>query len=200
MDADGNHVCLLVGPRGSGKSHYAKRLQESYPGLVIISRDEILIRKFGSIHTSPYTGEQWYAMELMHRLLRRRLCLNKDTTILLDCWTGDHDERRELVQQLRGYGAARVTALYFMTPLELVDSWFWLKPGIAKIGEKTKPGEEGLVYYSPQTPSHDYQTFHRLASTIDSDGFDQVIRINPLVGPIQMRLPDGYDEVVRIGL
>jgi len=30
-----------------------------------------------------------------------------------------------------------------------------------------------------ETPLHDYKIFHLLASDIDSDGFDKVVRINP---------------------
>ena len=86
-------VYLLVGQRGSGKSSYAKRLLANQPELSHISRDEILVRKFGSTDTNPYGGAQWYALEVMHRLLRFVLRTRPMTKIILECWTGDSEGR-----------------------------------------------------------------------------------------------------------
>lgn len=172
-------VYLLVGQRGAGKSHYAKRLLANQPKLSLISRDEILMRKFGSTGTNPYGGAQWYAFEVMQRLLRFVLQTRPITNIVLDCWTEDSKGRISLVQKLREYGATRVVALYFVTPREIVNSWFWLKPGIAKIEEMKSRNGENLVYFSADAPLRDYNMFHRLALKIDSDGFDEVIRIDP---------------------
>lgn len=172
-------VYLLVGQRGAGKSAYAKRLLANQPELLFISRDEILVRKFGSTDTNPYGGAQWYAIEVLHRLLRFVLRTRPITKIILDCWTGDSEGRASLVQKLREYGATRVVALYFVTPREVVSSWFWLKPGIAKIEEMGKRDGDNIVYFSADAPLRDYDTFHRIARHIDSDGFDQVIRIDP---------------------
>lgn len=172
-------VYLLVGQRGSGKSSYAKRLLANQPELSHISRDEILVRKFGSADTNPYGGAQWYVLEVMHRLLRFVLRTRPMVKIVLDCWTEDSKGRASLVQKLREYGATRVVALYFVTPREIVNSWFWLKPGIAKMEEMRSRNGENLVYFSADAPSRDYDAFHRLAKKIDSDGFDEVIRIDP---------------------
>lgn len=172
-------VYLLVSQRGAGKSHYAKLLLANQPDLSLISRDELLMRKFGSTDTNPYGGAQWYILEVMHRLLRFVLQTRPATKIVLDCWTGDSKERSLLVKKLREYGATRVVALYFITPREVVSSWFWLKPGISKIEEMRKRNGEKVVYFSADAPLHDYGAFHRLAKNIDSDGFDQVIRIDP---------------------
>lgn len=179
-------VYLLVGQRGAGKSCYAKRLLANQPGLSLISRDEILVRKFGSTDTDPYGGAQWYASEVIHRLLRFVLRTRPMINIVLDCWTGDGKGRALLVQKLREYGATRVVALYFVTPREVVSSWFWLKPGIAKMEDMGKRGGENLVYFSADAPSRNYDTFHRLARCINSDGFDQIIRIDPQTKPIIM--------------
>lgn len=174
-----NDVFLLVGQRGSGKSHYGKRLIEADPKLQVISRDEILIRRYGSVHTDPYSGAGYYAYEIMDRLLRRKLATQTRARLLLDCWTGDSRERKNLLKKLRYYGADRVVALYFITPLTIVENWFWSKPGIAKIGEiRTRQGE-GLSFFSENAPRHDHELFHELAAKIDSDGFDEVVRINP---------------------
>lgn len=172
-------VYLLVGQRGSGKSYFANRLLTNQSDLVLVSRDEILVRKFGSTDTSPYGGERWYAGNVLDRLLRFILHTRTNVGIILDCWTGDSAERASVVRKLREYGATRVVAIYFLTPLEAVNSWFWLKPGIAKFEEMGKHGGEKLVYFSPTAPAHDYELFHRLAKRIDHDGFDAVLRIDP---------------------
>jgi hypothetical protein len=99
--------------------------------------------------------------------------------IILDCWTGDSDERKLLMRKLREYGATRVVAIYFLTPIEAVNEWFWLKPGIARFGDMGKCEGEKLVYFSDSAPAHDYEVFHRLAKEIDRDGFEQVIRVDP---------------------
>jgi len=174
-----NIVYLLVGQRGSGKSYYAKRIAENQSGLSVISRDEILVRLFGSADLGAYGGEHFFASEVMRRLLRRKLSTQAGLRLMLDVWTGDGIERERLIAKLRQYGANRVVALYFITPLDAVSVWFWKKPGIARISKmKTKKGE-GLVFFSDDAPAHDYKVFHRLASSIDSNGFDQVVRVDP---------------------
>jgi hypothetical protein len=173
------HVYLLIGQRGSGKSHYVERLVANQPELSVASRDEILIRKFGSTDTSPYTGEQWYAMEVLHRFLRFVLGTRPKVKLLLDCWTEESRDRILLIQKLREYGATRVTALYFRTSREVVSTWFWLKPGIAKMGEMSSRPGEGLMFFREDAPSRDYAIFHRRARHINSDGFDEVIRVDP---------------------
>lgn len=176
---EGNVVYLLVGQRGSGKSHYAKQLIEKQPELSAVSRDEILIRLCGSTHADPYSGVHFFAYQIMHRLLRRKLSTQKELSLILDMWTESSRDRKRLIRTLKEYGATRVVALYFTTPVEVVSSWFWKKPGIAKMKEmRTRQGEE-LIFFSEDAPARDHKLFHKLASHIDSDGFDEVIRIDP---------------------
>ncbi len=174
-----NNVFLLVGQRGSGKSYYGKRLVENHPELTVVSRDEILVRRFGSVHTDPYSGAGYYAQEILYRLLRRKLGTQTNVKLLLDCWTRDSRERKNLLRKLRSYGANRVVALYFVTPLKTVETWFWQKPGIAKIRDMKNHQGERLSFFSDDAPRHDHELFHKLASKIDSDGFDKVMRIDP---------------------
>ena len=179
-------VYLLIGQRGSGKSEYAKRLIANQPGLVLVSRDEILVRFFGSADSSPYGGEQWYALKVMHRFLRFMLRKRQQVKIILDCWTGTSEDRATLIRLLKEGGATKVVALYFVTPRKTVESWFWQKPGIAKLCEMKFHNKENKVYFSEDAPSRDYLAFHKLARNIDSDGFDEVIRINPRKSLIQL--------------
>lgn len=173
------HVYLLTGPRAAGKSEYSKKLLAAQQDLHLVSRDEIMVRLFGSEHSDPYSGGHFYATEEMYRVLCQNLSAQGKVRIVLDTWTGESSERKALLMKLRGFGATRVTALYFITPIELVDEWFWKKPGIAKMGEMRGHQGEGLVFYSEDAPRRDYQMFHKLAFGIDSDGFDVVVRVNP---------------------
>ena len=114
------------------------------------------------------------------RLLRRVLVTRTNLKLVFDYWTGESRARQNLNRWLREHGAKRTVALYFVTPLPLANEWFWKKPGIAKMEEMSTRQNEGLCFYSKGAPSRDYEVFHELASGIDSDGFDEVIRINPL--------------------
>ena len=181
-----NTVYLLVGPRGSGKSHYTKDLVLRNPSLSVVSRDEILIRRFGSTDTDPYSGCQYYVREIMYRLLRQKLSMKTGVRLVLDTWTGSRDERRDVIARLRRCGATRIIALYLITPVESVKEWFWLKPGIAKIGEMSKKQGQGFVFFCEDAPERDYTLFHKLAKGIDSDGFDKVVRVNPLEPIIEL--------------
>ena len=181
-----NTVYLLVGPRGSGKSQYTKGLIERNPSFSIISRDEILISEFGSTDTNPYTGAQHYAQEILNQLLREKLSQEMGIKIILDTWTGDKEDRQAVIRRLRGFGATRIIALYFITPVEQVREWFWRKPGIAKIAEMREKQGHGFVFFSEDAPERDYSTFHKLAKGINSDGFYKVIRVNPLEPVVEL--------------
>jgi hypothetical protein len=174
-----NVVYLLVGQRGAGKSYYANKLIRNNPKLTLVSRDEILVRLFGSVHRNSYMGDHHLAENEMHLLLKSGLAKQTDIRLILDTWTGEGLERNILINKLRKYGAKKVIALYFITSPDVVNLWFWEKPGIAKAEEWEEKKNEDLVFFPEDTPLHDYKLFHLLASDIDSIGFDRVIRVNP---------------------
>jgi hypothetical protein len=174
-----NCVYLLVGQQGAGKSEYARRLIKQHPELFFVSRDEILMKEFGTVFLDSYSGGHVYAYELMYRLLQDTLSAQRGITMILDTWTGDRNDREHLIARLREYGADRVAALYFVTPLPLVELWFWQKPGVAKISEMRAHQGEGFTFFCEDAPKRDYQMFHKLAKDIDLEGFDEVIRIDP---------------------
>jgi hypothetical protein len=182
MESD-NTVFLLVGPRGSGKTSYIGRLLESQSELSAVNRDEIFVRLFSSTHGSAYGGEINAVKLITGRLLRFKLSTQRNSKIVLEYWTGESRDRQNLTTELRKYGASKVVALYFVTPGELVSEWFWKKPGVAKVSDIKNQHPEGTVFFSESTPSRDHEVFHQFAAGIDSDGFDEVIRINPL-GPL----------------
>ncbi len=175
----GNTVYLLVGQQGAGKSYYANKLIEDNPELILVSRDEILIRLFGSVFRNSYMGDHHHAENEMHLLLKSTLAKQNGVKLILDTWTGESLERNILINKLRKYGAKYVIALYFITPPEIVNLWFWKKPEVAKAKEWHTKKNQGLIFFHEDAPSHDYKIFHQLAENIDYDGFDRVIRINP---------------------
>ena len=171
-------VILTVCTRAAGKSTFCENVVAIDPSIAYISRDQILIELFGSTNLSPYGGGHMYAIEKMWEAVQEKICSTEK--IILDTWNGNHGERQAIIRKLRQYGADRVVSWYFVTPLKFVEEWFWQKPGIAKLSEMRDRQGQGLVFYSEDAPRHDYNLFHKWASDIDLDGFDQVIRINPV--------------------
>jgi len=172
-------VIVTAGTRAAGKSTFCEKTIALIPSIVEVSRDKILIELFGSTSLSPYGGGHYYAYEKMWEAVKKVLQAPK-VTMILDVWNGDSEERKSIIKQLRKLGADRVVVWYFTTPVETVSEWFWRKPGIAKMGD-TSPRTDGKVgYYSEDAPVNDHKLFHLYAEDIDSDGFDEVIRVNPL--------------------
>lgn len=177
-------VYLLVGPRGAGKSTYASAIVKERPDFFLMSRDAIIVELYGSEHTDPYSGAGYHAMNTLYARLNQKLSGETKKAIVLDCWTRDSQERQTLIARLREYGAGKVIALLLTTPLAFVEQWFWKKPGIAKMQDIGKLQGKGFVFYMEDAPERDFALFHELAKNIDEDGFDQIIRVDPLQAPI----------------
>jgi hypothetical protein len=172
-------VYLLTGPRGSGKSHYGQLLVQRQPELAWISRDEILVQNFGSVTLDSYSGGHFLVAKLVREQLQALLQKEGDTRILLDYWTGTNDERARWLTFLRQCGVDSVDVLYFNTSVDLVNQWFWMKPGVARISEMPARPNEGLVFYCESSPSRDHRLFHEFAVGIEKLGFDQIIQVDP---------------------
>ncbi|MCP6726446.1 MAG: ATP-binding protein [Patescibacteria group bacterium] len=173
-------IIVTVGPQASGKSSFCERVVTLDPLIMLVSRDTILTELFGGTLLSSYTDAHMYALEQMWEVVEEQL-KSSSLKMILDTWNGSSDERHQIIRKLRYLGADRITAWYFVTPIESVEAWFWQKPGIAKIGEMRTRKDEGLVFYLEDAPRRDYEIFHRLASGITSEGFDAMVKINPLV-------------------
>ena len=174
-------VILTVGPQGSGKSSFCEKAVALDPSLTLISRDKILYELFGSVFLDAYSGGHYHAYEVMWERVKEQVEATSDSRIILDTWNGGSRERRAIIERLRELGVGRVVAWYFVTPVETVSEWFWNKPGIAKSSEMCARSGQGLTFFSDKAPKHDYKLFHKWARDIDLDGFDEVVRINPLV-------------------
>ena len=165
-------VLLTSGPRGSGKSTYVKEEQVRYPDIITFSRDEVLISLFGKTSLNPYEGGHEYASKILFQKVQECLSLDaQKQTIILDYWNGFSSQREAIIKRLRDLGADKVFCLQFITPLETCIEWF-----------KQKPDSDS---HSEGSIRHDYRLYHEQARTIQEDGFDAVIQINPL----QFQLP-----------
>ena len=171
-------VIVTVGPRASGKTSFCEKVIVVDPSIVYVNRDNILVELFGESSLDPYSGDHIYAYKRMWEVIKQQLN-PEDARVILDTWNGDADDRRLIIKNLREHGADRIIAWLFVTPIKLVEEWFWKKPGIAKISEINKQGE-GLVFYSEDAPRRDFRIFRQLVSDIGSDGFDEVIKVNPI--------------------
>lgn len=182
-------VYVPIGPRAAGKSTACTDVRKNKPHYKIISRDGLLDRFFGGVHQDPYNGAHNSAVAVVKRLLQRALDRGREH-IILDTWTEEDMERVQLIQSIKELGADRVVAIYFTTPAETVDNWFWQKPRVAKLSTRpkgvidpltiTEETSESLTYFPDNAPLRGYTVFHRFAAQIDSNGFDEVIRFNPL--------------------
>ena len=79
-----NTVYLLVGTRGAGKTTYAEALVANDQNFQIVSRDEILVRLFGSEHRDPYSGGIQWGMQVMSRIVRRKLATQNNLRLIFD--------------------------------------------------------------------------------------------------------------------
>lgn len=172
-------VIVTSGTRGSGKTSFCEKARAIDPAIVVVSRDKILMEMFGSTTLSPYSGGHYDAYREVWKAVESAL-VHEDVRVIFDVWNGNTGDRRSALEKLREFGADKVVAWLFVTPLEFVEQWFWQKPNIAKMNDRSAPQGKGLVFYSESAPRHDHELFHKLASGIDSDGFDEVVRINPV--------------------
>jgi predicted kinase len=164
-------VFLTSGPRGAGKSSYCKQVAERHPCVEIISRDEILTSLFGSTELNPYEGGHEYARKIFLEKVQTRLSSQKDSLILLDYWNGFPEVRKEIIKQLRKYGAERIIAWYFVTPLGICERWYM---------QKDERRNEGWIKdMRLHNYRKDFHLYHKLAANITDDGFDAVVEINP---------------------
>lgn len=174
-------VILTVGPRASGKSEFCQKAIQIDPSITLVSRDELLIKLFGTTSLNPYAGDHYLAEAEMWKIVEKRLKFGSELKILLDAWNGSSRERLAITRMLRDLGADKIKAWYFVTQPECVNQWFWQKPGIAKMSEMRSHLGKKYVFYDDDAPRRDYKLFHQLALEIDSDGFDEVTKIDPVI-------------------
>ncbi|MEK7163027.1 MAG: AAA family ATPase [Patescibacteria group bacterium] len=163
-------VFLTCGPRGAGKSTYCENILKRQSDLVIISRDKILVELFGETELSPYGGGHYHAIDIMWERMNEYLFKDNSIKIILDCWNGFPEERKNIISRLKKAGADKVLALVFTTPLEKVIQWFDIKTRDKFNGKEMNESRS----------RQDYALFNKLAVNIEKEGFDKIVYINPL--------------------
>ncbi|NCS99204.1 ATP-binding protein [Candidatus Parcubacteria bacterium] len=160
-----NTVVLTSGPRGSGKTTFTKRITSEKPEIISVIRDEIFIEVYESVLLCPYTDDPTIGYHAVMQKVKHHMHQQKDSTIILDHFTGFSWQRKLMIERLREDGADCVLCLYFLIPLETCIKWFMKK--------------EDINGFSKHSVVWDYNLFYEKSSDIEEDGFDKVIYIDP---------------------
>ena len=170
-------VFLTCGPQHTGKSFFCKKLVEENPGLIYLSRDEILIEKFGTTMLTAYGGGHHWAWQQLWGKVDHLFSEEGDLKIILDAWNGGTDERKYIFKLIKKTGADKVSLLYFKTPYKNHQQYYL----------KEKPIEEGSTPHWTKVRRrnglrncrHFYSLFHS-QPIFKENIFDRVYLINPM--------------------
>jgi GTPase SAR1 family protein len=174
-------VVLTVGPQHVGKSTFCKEIIKSHPETVLVSRDAILTDLFGSPYLDGYSGGHFIALEKMWKMMARQL-KRRSVVIILDCWNGPNNERCEITRKLRDLGTEIIGAWYFVTPEEACLGWYMEKV-LADKHAKSPEWEKFRQETSRVSFLDHYRYFYEAARVNHRQGFDFVMKINPLEPP-----------------
>ena len=159
-------VFFTSGPRGSGKSEYVRKVSLCHPHVIVVSRDEIIMRHGGSTWMDPYSGMSEIVLEEIWGLVARAMVPdNERVHVLIDCWNWSSDDRKHLVQKAREVGADWVGCLQFFLSVERCIEWCRMKPELHGAHDASI--------------TDDHRAYYENAADIESDGFDQVISVTP---------------------
>jgi len=173
-------VILTVGPQGVGKSTFCDQIVKSYPEIVLVSRDAILMELFGEVYLDSYSSGHYVALERMWELVAEHM-RRDDVTIVLDCWNGFAEERRKITKKLRSLKTDMIGAWYFITPKDISLGWRMEKVRAENEGKDTRWKK---IWEDIKRDSflHDYQLFHSQPINC-GQGFNFIVKINPLNPP-----------------
>lgn len=157
-----------IGPRGAGKTTYCKKTVLADSGTSLVVRDEIALARFGK--TSFDQNTEFYEDMFVGALFwnATRVEIQKNNIVILDTWSSDERDRKIIIKSAKQIGFHRVICWYFTTPPQQVFNWYRQKKDI-KLVNCSEDLYRLLVY----------QRYHKNASGIYTDGFDEVIEINP---------------------
>ena len=178
-------IILPVGPQGAGKTTFCKKVIAKHPEIQYISRDEILIELFGTVYLEKYTGQHFQGIEKMLRVVEQEL-LKPNITLIVDCWTGDSNEREMLTSIFRLNGAKSVIAWHFTTTEEICLDWFKKRCKEENSREKGSEFEEMFRESRLEAMAvsclHNYRVFQTFPVEINQV-FDLIIQVDPLDPP-----------------
>lgn len=158
---------VTCGPRGAGKTTYCQKIK--CDNTELISRDEIATTLYGKTWFNPFF-EFMESCNVQEKFFEQATekANQKDITIL-DIWNPTKHHRAMIINKIKLAGFDRVICWYFTTPLDKCVEWFFQKDDV-KIGGYT---QKECIY--------DFHEFHKNAQSIYTDGFDEVVEINPLI-------------------
>lgn len=105
-------VYVTSGPRGAGKSTYVSMVKKCSPEILIVNRDELFIREFGSDSFDPYSGMHIVAAQLLKQEIKKVLdSAEENSKIIIDAWNGFPIERIHRIRHLRELGAGCILSV-----------------------------------------------------------------------------------------
>ncbi|MEA4910490.1 hypothetical protein SDC9_33241 [bioreactor metagenome] len=93
-------IVLISGPRGAGKTTYAKKMAKSEPDTYLFCRDTIMIQYFGKNTFDPYTENPFpFLRSVLKETIERCVSISKrkDVTLIVDWFTGYNHQRFKLL-------------------------------------------------------------------------------------------------------
>jgi predicted kinase len=171
---------LTSGPRGSGKSTYVHRIRKTSPGVIVVDRDEICRKEFGSVSFDPYTGMHYVADELLNKRIKEAvLSSNENAKIIIDAWNGFFATRLKFIGLLRDLNVEHIVCWYFITPLDVCLKWFRKKTDIGGFSDSSCIWDYNL-FHSEASDINYPEEFHMVENVdIDNHRFNSVWKINP---------------------
>jgi len=164
-------VILTVGPQGAGKTTFCHEIIKLRPEVVLVERDAILNELFGDSWTDPYSGAHYVGFKVMMERVEDHLRTDP-LTLILDTWTGDEDERWRVTRRLRGFGADKIVAWYFVTDEDTVVRQFIKRSG------SDYPENSVAKDIEAHYCRRNYQFYHSHPVELDQ-GFDEIELIDP---------------------
>ncbi len=166
---------VTIGPQGSGKTTFCKKIVKGMPSVHYVSRDKILMQMFGSVYTNPYDGSYEYAIHSMWKKIKNILNKNKkECRLILDTWNGYASTRGNIVRDLRSLGVDLVYGWYFFVDTDKCVEWFFSKKSEDKMTFSESSCRHNHRLYYSQPVEGDY------SDTDSGKYFDSVVKINPL--------------------
>lgn len=186
-------AALAIGPQGAGKSTFCKKMVEAEPGIVLVSRDAILLELFGSVYQEEENpGAYEAAWKEMWRIVARHLGRSDDVRLILDFWTQSARQRHAVVGTLQNFDFDRIEAWQFVTPAAVAMRWYFrrewqnIQAREQELRRRQRP-EKGEEYYFKlrRAALHDrcqeyrkHWNYFISDEPLPEEGFDQVRQID----------------------
>ncbi len=161
-------VYLTIGPRGSGKTTFCKKIIKENPTIYFISRDEIFMEMFGTVYLDLGSPDRQIATNKMWEEVGQVLSGEEDLVLILDTWNESVESRINIISRLRLLGADQVVGLIFVVSEDQGVEWFFKKQSILK-----NPVFE-------ERYRNKFTRFYEQEISLDQ-GFDEIQKINLLV-------------------